>query len=65
MFVYLGTIELLENEGLPIKQIVASVKHKIEQYKKDDQALEDVKANEARAQQIINAPHMYRDNQAL
>ena len=44
--------ELLENDGLPIKQIVANVKHKIEQYKKEDQALGDVKANAARAQQI-------------
>merc|ERR1711998_577018 len=30
--------ELLENDGLPIKEIVANVKHKVEQYQKDDKA---------------------------
>ena len=27
--------ELLENDGLPIKEIVANVKHKVKQYEKD------------------------------
>merc|ERR1711871_55692 len=58
--------ELLENEGLPIKQIVASVKHKVEQYEKDDQALENVKANEARAQKIVKrATHVSRQSSSM
>ena len=58
--------ELLENEGLPIKQIVSNVKHKVEQYKKDDQALEDVKANEARAQKIVKrATHVSRQSSSM
>ena len=58
--------ELLENEGLPIKQIVANVKHKVEQYKKDDQALEDVKANAARAQKIVKrATHVSRQSSSM
>lgn len=58
--------ELLENDGLPIKEIVANVKHKVEQYEKDDEALQDVKLNELRAMQLTKkSTHISRQSSSM